>query len=198
MNNKKLLILAFAISGFAALVYEVVWSRSLQLIFGSTVYAVSTILTTFLTGFTIGSYLFRNIADNSKNPEKLIGIIQTLLGIYGLLTIWLFKAITPIYLFLENPILEFGLLFLLLIIPTILFGAIWPLINKSYSTTEKLGKETGILYSFNSLGSFLGSLSAGFLLIPLFGVSNTSSLISIMLVAIGATLIMKSRRENGN
>ena len=63
------------ISGMTALIYEVVWTRPLQLIFGSTVYAVSTIVTTFLAGFAIGSYSFRNIADTTKNPIKLFCII---------------------------------------------------------------------------------------------------------------------------
>ena len=66
MNSRKLLLIAFAISGFTALVYEVVWSRPLQLIFGSTIYAVSTILTTFFIGFALGSFIFRNISDKTK------------------------------------------------------------------------------------------------------------------------------------
>ena len=81
--NRKFLLWAFAISGFTALVYEIVWSRPLQIIFGSTIYAVSTILTTFFVGFALGSYVLRNVADNSKNPVKLFAMLQLGIGLYG-------------------------------------------------------------------------------------------------------------------
>ena len=70
MKIKRLILLAFMISGMTALIYEIVWARPLQLIFGSTIYAVSTILTTFFIGFAFGSYIFRNLADNAKEPAK--------------------------------------------------------------------------------------------------------------------------------
>ena len=124
MNKRKLLLIAFAISGMTALIYEIVWSRPLQLIFGSTIYAVSTILTTFFIGFSLGSYLFRNIADKTKNPLALFGILELGIGIYGLVILSIFKFLTPIYLALDIPILNFLLLFSVIIIPTTLFGAI--------------------------------------------------------------------------
>ncbi|MBI5871499.1 fused MFS/spermidine synthase [archaeon] len=175
---KQLLLLAFALSGMTVLIYEVVWIRPLQLVFGSTIYAVSTMLTTLMIGFALGSYLFKNKADESKNPVLLFAILEFGIGLYGLIILALFSILPSIYLSLlfvpGFQFIQFALCFTVLIIPATLMGAIWPVVNKAYVTeTEKLGQDVGKLYSFNSLGSALGPIAAGFLLIPLFGISNT-------------------------
>src|SRR3989344_7437628 len=96
--NRKILPWAFAISGFTALIYEVVWSRPLQLIFGSTIYAVSTILTTFFIGCALCSFIFRNISDKTKEPLKIFVLLELGIGLYGLIIIYLFKILPNIYL----------------------------------------------------------------------------------------------------
>ena len=193
--NKKLLSIAFAISGMTALIYEIVWSRPLQLVFGSTIYAVSTILTTFFVGFALGSYLFRNIADKTKNPLKLFGMLELGIGLYGLIILSIFNILTPIYLFLETPFLNFLLLFIVLITPATLFGAIWPVINKAYIRTDKIGKDAGKLYAFNSFGSSIGPILAGFILIPLLGIKNTSIIAASFNILIGISILLFSKEK---
>ena len=192
-NGKMLVLIAFALSGMAALIYEVAWTRPLQLIFGSTIYAVSTILTTFFIGFALGSYLFRNLADNVKNPLLLFAFLEIVIGLYGLIAIYLFKILPQTYLYLaEMPglqFVQFFLLFLILIIPTTLFGATWPVVNKIYSNLESIGKDAGRLYSFNSFGSFIGSLATGFILIPILGITSTSLVAASINVIIALILL---------
>lgn len=197
MNAKRLIVVAFAISGMTALIYEIVWSRPLQLIFGSAIYAVSTILTTFFVGFALGSYLFRNIADNHKKPLYLFGLLQLGIGLYGLIILGLFKALTPIYLSLEAyglQFIQFGLLFMVLIIPATLFGATWPIIYTAYVKTERIGKDSGMLYSSNSFGSFLGPILAGFVLIPWLGIKYTSLLAALTNIIRGAAILIYSKK----
>jgi len=88
-KSRTIILIAFGISGMAALIYAVVWTRPLSLIFGSTVYAVSTMLTAFLAGFALGSYLFRNIAVEfssaktiilGRDPTRVIKDINNFLG----------------------------------------------------------------------------------------------------------------------
>lgn len=199
---RKLLLLAFAISGMTALIYEVVWIRPLQLIFGSTIYAVSTTLTTFMVGFVLGAYLLRNIADRSKNPALLFAGLEFGIGLYGLIILYLFKILPSIYLsLLDMPgfqFLQFALCFAVIIIPATLFGATWPVVNKAYVKLSELGKDAGLLYSFNSFGAFLGPLAAGFLLIPSFGIKNTCLLTAFLniLIAILVFIYAKNREEN--
>jgi spermidine synthase len=174
---RQILLLAFAFSGMASLIYEVTWTRPLQLIFGSTIYAVSTMLTAFMVGFTIGAFLFRNLADRSKNPAKLFAVIEFGIGAYGLIIIPLFKTLPAVYLSLLMipgfQFLQFALCFAVLIFPATLIGATWPVVNRAYAHLSELGHDVGLLYSGNSFGCVAGSLAAGFLLIPLLGITKT-------------------------
>lgn len=172
--------------------YQVVWTRPLQLIFGSSIYAVSAILTTFLAGSALGSYLFRNKADNAKNPLFLFASLELGIGLFGLLLPFLFQVVNSAYFFIASvpslQFLQFALVFIVLIIPSTLFGATWPVVSKAYVDGNKIGKDAGKLYSYNSLGSFLGPLAAGFMLIPLLGIFTTSILIASLNILIAAAL----------
>jgi len=203
-NNKlrNLILLAFTLSGFTALVYELVWIRPLQLIFGSTIYAISTILTTFMFGFALGAYTHRDLVEKSKNPALLFAGLELGIGLYGLIALYLFTILPSIYLSLLNipgfQFLQFLLVFLVIIIPATLFGATWPVIAKTYSTIKNLGGDTGILYSFNSLGAALGSIAAGFLLIPLLGITKTSLFATSLNLLIALIIFIIFRRKNGS
>ena len=200
-NMRKLLLLAFFFSGMTALIYEIVWSRPLQLIFGSTIYAVSTILTTFLAGFGIGAYIFRNIADKSKNPVWLFSLLEFGIGIYGLILTYLFRVLPTIYLSVvdvgDSQFLQFTLIFVVLIIPTTLFGATWPVVNKAYITLSGLGKDVGLLYATNSFGAFLGPLITAFILIPSLGIQLTSIIASLANITIAIVLYVYSTKKWG-
>lgn len=175
--NKKIILLAFGISGMTALIYEIVWTRPLQLIFGSTIHAFSTILTTFFIGFALGAFMIRNFADKTSKPLFIFAILQLGIGVYGLLILWMFKMLMPVYLSLYTAglqFMQFFLIFLVLIFPATLFGASWPIACKAYVGKEKQGCDIGIIYSANSLGSFSGPLFAGFFLIPFLGIKSAA------------------------
>lgn len=191
---KKLLLVLFAVSGMTALIYEVVWIRPLQLVFGSGAYAVSTMLTSFMFGFALGSFLFRNIADRIKNPILLLSFLELGIGLYGIGILLIFPILPFIYITLLNlpglQFLQFILCFFVLIIPATLFGGTWPTITKAYTTLDKLGKDSGLLYSFNSLGAVVGSIAAGFFLIPIFGIRQTSLYAAYLNLGIAFVLII--------
>ncbi len=152
-----LILTVFGLSGAAALIYEIVWSRLLQTVFGSTVYTASTIFAAFLLGFSIGAFLLRKTADTTDRPLFCLALIEILIGLYGILIIFIFRFISWIYVFLP-PLLVIKLILSLVVLlpPTILFGAVWPFINRYYiRDMDKLGSGAGNLYSFNSIGSAL-------------------------------------------
>ena len=192
--RRKLLLIAFMLNGMTALIYEVTWIRPLQLIFGSTIYAVSTMLTSLLIGFALGSYLLRNKADEAKSPILLFAKLELGIGLYGLIILQLFKILPSIYLSISASglqFLQFGLCFIVLIIPAILFGGTWPVVNKAY--VKELGKDVGRLYSINSLGAALGSIAAGFILIPLLGIKLTVISTAILNLFIAIIIFSYSR-----
>ncbi len=75
----------FFLSGMSGLIYEVVWTRMLTQIFGNTTHAVATVLTAFMGGLALGSYLFGLLADRGKNNFLLYGILEAGVGLYGFL-----------------------------------------------------------------------------------------------------------------
>lgn len=175
---RNIILIAFGLSGMAALIYEVVWVRPLSLIFGASIYAFSVILAAFLTGFALGSWAIRKYADRTKEPLELFSFLELGIGIYGILIIFIFRALPA----LDFPqIFQFVLIFALLIIPASLMGATWPVVHRAFiKEYENVGKGVGSLYSVNSLGSMGGSILAGFLLIPFLGVLKTSLLAGLI------------------
>ena len=193
IDFRKFILIAFMISGMTALIYEIVWARPLQLIFGSTIYAVSTILTTFFVGFSLGSYAFRNLADKTKNPMRIFAFLELGIGIYGFLILVIFKILPNSQILFLN----FLMLFFVLIIPSSLFGATWPIMNKAYIHLESVGKDAGKLYSANSFGSFIGTLIAGFLLIPLLGITKTGIFAASLNILVSLMLFAYIRKKKG-
>ena len=70
----SVLLAAFALSGAAALAYEVIWTRRLSLVLGSTTYAVSAMLATFMLGLAIGGVLGGRVADRAREPASWLGV----------------------------------------------------------------------------------------------------------------------------
>ncbi|HEV3012682.1 MAG TPA: hypothetical protein VG499_05360, partial [Actinomycetota bacterium] len=66
----------FVASGAAGLVYQVVWSRELVLVFGNTTQAVATIVTAFMAGLGFGSLAGGRLADTSLRPLRLYGLVE--------------------------------------------------------------------------------------------------------------------------
>jgi predicted MFS family arabinose efflux permease len=84
--GKQAILLIFLLSGFAGLVYEVVWARQLVLVFGNTTQAVSAILTGFFGGMALGSVVGGRIADRVRSPLRMYAILEMLVVIAVLLT----------------------------------------------------------------------------------------------------------------
>jgi predicted membrane-bound spermidine synthase/tetratricopeptide (TPR) repeat protein len=176
-------LFCFFFSGAAGLIYQVVWTRMLTQIFGNTTYAIATVLSAFMAGLAIGSYVFGQIADRGKNDFLLYGILEAGVGVYGFLVPWLFlgaqKVYGPIfglnesYPFLFNLVLFF-LSFVLLVFPTLLMGATLPVLSRFFVRSfAQFGRRVGDLYATNTLGAVIGCAAAGFYLIPTFGMRTT-------------------------
>ena len=77
--NRALVLAIFVLSGAAGLVYEIVWSRQLVLVFGNTTQAVSTILTGFFGGMAIGAAVGGRLADRVRSPLRMYGLLELVL-----------------------------------------------------------------------------------------------------------------------
>lgn len=205
---RKVTIVAFAFSGMAALMYEVLWTRELSLVFGSTVYAVSMMLAAFMSGLSLGAFLGGRWADRSPNLYILFARLEFGIGVLGLITLVLVQALPGIYFMVFDAarpsfgvffLLQMLLSFLVMLAPTTLMGATFPVVTKiATQALDELGTEVGNVYSINTLGSIAGSLGTGFLLIPLIGVKSTTVAAACVNIAVASVVwFVAGRRLTG-
>ena len=88
----------FFLSGATGLVYEVLWTRMLGLVFGHTIFAITTVLTAFMAGLGLGSFIFGRIADRHQHPLTLYGILEAGIGLSCLLIPVLLPWVEVLYL----------------------------------------------------------------------------------------------------
>jgi spermidine synthase len=184
----------FFFSGIASLIYQVVWVRMLTLVFGHTIYSVSIVLSAFMAGLGLGSYLWGKTIDKTGKPLLIYGKIEILIGVSAALLSILLSNFSPIYAWLYQwlpdffflaAILKAVLAFLLVLIPTLFMGATLPVMCKYFAIEDaNIGQQVGYLYSINTLGAAAGCLFAGYFLIGFFGVLETA------LVAAGINLLI--------
>jgi len=195
----KLALVVLAVSGFAGLAYEVVFFRILVLVIGTTVYAFSTMLAAFLCGIALGSALFSLVDDRTKTLLLGLGLVQILLGWVVLASVDLFGKLPRVFLqltadaeqtFGHMQLITFAVSFLLLLFPTMLLGASFPIVSKIVTrSARRVGSSVGRVYVWNTGGGILGSLAAGFLLIPTLGIQASALAILTLNLLIGAVTV---------
>jgi spermidine synthase len=201
-TRNLIIISSFALSGFCSLAYEVLWTRVFSLVLGSSVYAFTVMLATFLAGIGIGSLAFAPIVDRLKRPVVWFGALEAVIGFSALFSIFIYRKLPLIFYNLKEAysgrfwllqFLQFLLLAAIMIIPTLSMGAIFPLVGRIYTRSlGTVGRNIGEIYFFNTAGSIFGAFAGGFVLIPLIGVQNGVILIAAGNVCIAAVLISGS------
>ena len=191
---------SFALSGCAALSYEVIWTRALTFFIGNSTYAFSAILTTFLCGLALGSVLFARLSDRRRSLLPLLGALQVGIGVYGMLTIAilgrLFYGLDAWWEGFSNAYwgtalwLTFLKTFLVILPPTVCMGAAFPLVSKIVARgPQVVGRSIGNAYAVNTLGAIVGSWASGFVAIPLLGMRHSLALTALLSVGVGGVLL---------
>jgi spermidine synthase len=183
-NIQRLLLLAFSLSGAAALIYEVVWTRALSFVLGSTVYSLSILLATFMAG-------------------RYFALFELGIGLFGLVTVPLIYLLPRLYFWMYQSfhlnvhvyfVSQFFLCSLIMLVPTTLMGATFPVVSRRITHgMEEMGRKVGDAYSVNTFGAILGSLTAGFVLVPLLGIKWASVTGGLINLAVGTVLLFFSR-----
>ncbi|HEV3497552.1 MAG TPA: fused MFS/spermidine synthase, partial [Actinomycetes bacterium] len=194
----------FVASGAAGLIYQVVWSRELVLVFGNTTQAVATIVTAFMAGLGFGSLVGGRLADTSLRPLRLYGMIELAVAAMATLLPFAFSGLAELYRgvwpsLVERPGQLAGVRFALALAAvapaTFLMGMTLPLLTRYLvRTLDEAGARLGELYAANTIGAMAGTLLGGFVLIELLGLHLTSYLAVALNVAAGLGAILLSRR----
>ena len=193
-------LLLFFVSGATSLVYEVVWMRRLSLVFGHSIFSVATVLTTFMSGLALGSYLCGFWSDRQrkagKTPSfflKTYGHLELFIGLWALGSIFLLNGVEAGFLSLARSgigdfslkALTFVSSFLVLLPPTTAMGATLPVFTQALVLRRAdTGDYLARIYGTNTLGACLGAGLGGLVLLP-----NLGGLASILLTAILNALI---------
>ena len=189
-NIRHVVLLAFMISGFTSLAYEVIWTRQLILILKTSIYAFSGMLAVFLGGIALGSIFMRDKVDRITRPLIVFGILELLIGFLSIANLYLFPVFDSSAVKTMFGLSRILVATVIIVFPlTFLFGMIFPTASVCYAKdTSGIGASVGWLYSANTLGSILGALLAGFWLIP--GWGSTVAVIVLALLNVGLGLLL--------
>ncbi|WP_242393109.1 spermidine synthase [Anaeromyxobacter oryzisoli] len=183
---RRSVYLAFGASGAAALVFEVTWTRTLSTVMGSSTYALSTMLAAFMAGLSVGGMVGALVAERTRRLVVTFALCELGIGVLGFAINPIIRSLTPLYVttyysfhesFVGFSVVQFAIAFLVMGAPTTLMGMSFPVVVKLFAERRGaagVGRDAGRLYAVNTLGGIAGSLSAGFLLIPLVGVGRAA------------------------
>ena len=205
----------FFFSGATSLVYEVLWTRRLSLTFGHTVLAVSTVLTVFMSGLALGSFLAGRWTDKERKrleasgtesgPARflaLYGKLEIGIGLWAVLTLFLLNGVEMIYLSAArggagNTVLYaivFLGSFLVLLPPTSAMGATLPIFTQLLvATKQDVGTWLSRIYGWNTLGACVGAGLGGFVLLPTLGLKLSVAVAALANLLIGIYAIRYSK-----
>ena len=193
------LVAVFAVSGFASIAYEVLWFRVLANFQVHTVFAFSAMLATYLVGLVLGAFICaRFLAPRKDRLLAYFARLQLLIAVGGLLTVGLLgrsrnmalafnewmqplNSQRGLFDWLAGTTETMFLCVVVLLVPTTLIGISLPLASElTIQHVSVLGRRLGRLYALNTLGGTLGSLTAGFVLVPYLGTQASLTLIVVL------------------
>ena len=191
LRSRRLFVTLYTMSGAAALVYEVAWTRLLTLQMGHTVSAVSTVLAAFMGGLAVGAWIAGRLHLSGSRRLQTYAMLEILIALIAIALPLLLRATQPAlaaaYADGDAPIrfalARAALSAALLAVPAAAMGATFPIaaswfVERIAGPTQgaiaRSSAEAGILYAANTAGAAAGAIAAGFWLIPAVGVRGTT------------------------
>jgi spermidine synthase len=156
-----LLHAVFFLSGFAAILYQLVWQRSLFTIYGTSIESVTVVVTAFMLGLGTGSLAGGWVSRNPRLPLPVVfGLLELSIGAFGIVSLPIFRWVAGYTSGATG--LEIGMITLLVVFaPTLMMGATLPiLVAHLVRQSGNVGRSVGTLYFVNTLGSGVGCLLA--------------------------------------
>jgi len=194
---RAIVYLLFLLSGATALVYEVAWTRRLVLLLGGTTVAVSLILAAWMFGLALGAKLFGRVADRTRRPLLLYGVLEAAIALLAILFPLLLDGASGAAIAVGGGrAAAFVLCFLVLLLPTTLMGGTLPILSRYViRSLDGLGGRIGLLYGLNTFGAVAGTFLSGFVLIEAVGVFGSTRVAAAVNLLVAVAAVLLSRRE---
>jgi spermidine synthase len=186
----------FFVSGFAAILYQLIWQRALFTLYGTSSEAVTVVVTVFMLGLGLGSLAGGALSRSARFPLPLLfALAEVVIGAFGLASLPLFRwvaSLTP-----GAAGMQVGLpAFALLLVPTLCMGATLPLLAAyAIARLHSVGRALGMLYFVNTLGSAAGCVAAAVYAFGALGQSGSVQLAAAANFAAAAWVIAASRHR---
>lgn len=196
------------LSGLAAMIYEVAWVRLLIPVLGSSTYSYTLMLVAFIAGITIGSWIVSLGFKKIKNLFGFLAVCQLGVGLTLAVTLPLYGRIPYYFWHIANSLtrsettypvyltIQFLVGFFIMVVPTVFLGMTLPVASRiAARSISVLGKSVGNVFSINTLGTVIGSLAAGLMLIPTMGVRHTIEIAMLLNIALGLGVLFFDRNS---
>lgn len=192
-QETRALSIVFLASGFSALLYQIVWQRSLFAIYGINIEAVTVVVTAFMVGLGVGSLAGGAVSKDPRRPAlALFGAVELAIGFFGVGSLRLFRWAGARTLELSFGATAF-VTFLVVLVPTLLMGSTLPLLTAHLvRRTGNVGRSLGRLYCVNTLGSALAALAAVLVLMRALGQHGVVMVAATLNFVVGAAALVLS------
>lgn len=186
------------VSGIVTLAYEVVWTRELLNLLGSTTLASTIILATFMAGIAFGAWLCGRITEHAREPLWFYIFAEAALSLFGLI----FPILLEYAMAITAGQYALAMLALFLLIPTFLMGIALPALAASLQKCGAVNRRyIAWLYGLNVFGGVVAVLATGFVVLPVIGVAMTGKLaatIGILAAAAAVAIVMRPNLMAGS
>src|SRR5437867_9445590 len=188
-------LILFASSGCAALIYEIVWFQLLQLFIGSSAISLSIVLATYMGGLCVGSLALPRLVSPRHHPLRVYACIEAGIGLFGILVLFGMPYVDRLYLVAGavqgtvSIVLRCVICGVCLLPPTLLMGASLPAIARWVRATTTGVSWLGYLYGGNILGAVLGDLLAGFYLLRVYDIA-TATYVAVAINLLSAVIAL--------
>src|SRR5262245_41279738 len=203
-SGPRLVLIAMFLSGFAALLDEVAWTRVLALIAGPTTYAFTFMLCSMILGLAIGAAVGSAWCRRYGAQLSTFAWIEAGVGCTSLALIAAFGHLPLLIASLVRRFsgsissiqtAEFLIFFGLMLAPTVFLGMTFPIASKLYAKSDSsIGSDVSAIYAANTAGGIIGSFIAGFVLIPAAGTQSTLLFAVVLSAAVGISVAFANRR----
>ena len=188
-----LAMLLAGLSGFIALGFEIAWFRVFSLASSDRAPAFALLLATYLAGIAAGSFISEQLTEN-RSPQIVIQVVGGCLILAGALSVYLPPLVAALMAHGEPYLYSAPAFFL----TAALAGSVLPLLCRlSISADEKAGRSVSFIYVSNILGSAIGSLGIGFVLMQYFGLRQIALGLGCIAVLCGALILVLNKQKEG-